>query len=81
MIYLSEIQRLATLINTTIQDIPKLIVQPFSKDTRRAFSAEKLLPPEENLMLTKKESDYNTLSTSDALRWGLSHTFKAVQEC
>ena len=67
-IYLSEIQRLATIVNTTIQEIPYLILQPPSE--KRAQSDQKhLLPP--SPLLVHKDSEYNTYSTEDALRRGL----------
>lgn len=44
---------------------------------RRSCSAQKpLLPPE--LTLARKESEYNTLSTNDALRWGLENTYHVL---
>lgn len=69
-IYLSEIQRLATIVNTTIQDIPYLILQPRPNSEKRAQSVQKhLLPP--SPLLVHKDSEYNTYSTEDALRRGL----------
>lgn len=64
-------------MNTTIKDIPQFIMKERPPLERQSLSAQKtLLPPE--LTLERKESEYNTLSSNDALRWGLENTYRVI---